>query len=75
MKFADIEQLLDIARSDKERVNILERALPKLRGPALRSSMIVLANLYALQKKFELAAATYDLVGMHDEAMKARSRL
>jgi len=73
MKFSDVEQLLDIARSDRERVGIIKRLLPKLRGNDLRSAMIVLANLYALQKKFELAATAYDMVGMHEEALKARS--
>ncbi len=75
MKFADVEQLVDIARSDKERVSILERLLPKLRGRDLRSAVIMLANLYALQRKFRMASAAYDLVGMHEEALKARSRL
>lgn len=75
MKFADFEQLVDIARSDKERVSTLERLLPRLRGRDLRAALIMLANLYALQKKFKMAAAAYDLVGMHEEAIKARSRL
>lgn len=75
MKFSDVEQLVDIARSDKERVKILERELPKLRGRDVRAAMIMLANLYVLQRRFVMAAAVYDMVGMHEDAVKARSRI
>lgn len=75
MKFSDFEQLIDIARSDKERVKILERSLPRLRGRDLRAALTMLANLYALQRKFGRAAAIYDMVGMNEESVKARSRL
>jgi len=75
MKFVDIEHIIDPMHSDKERVAFLERILPKLRGPELRSALIVLANLNVLQRKFRKAAELYELVGMQEEAVKARSRI
>jgi len=75
MKFSDIERVLDVARSDKQRVVFLERFLPKLRGAELRSALIVLANLYVLQRKFRKAAELFEIVGMHEDAIKARSRI
>ncbi len=75
MKFADVERVLDIARSDRERISFLESVLPRLRGESLRSALIALANAYALQKKFRRAAEVYELVGMNDDAAKARSRI
>jgi len=74
MKFADIERMIDLARSDIGRVRFLERVIPKLRGPELRSALIVLANLYVLQRNFRKAAELFELVGMHEDAVKARSR-
>ncbi len=75
MKFSDVEQVLGVARSDKQKIALLERALPKLRGSELRSALIVLANLYVLQRKFSRAAQFFELVGMHEDAVKARSRI
>ncbi len=75
MKFADVERVIDIARSDKERVAFLESILPKLRGADLRSALIVLANLYVLQRKFRKAGELFELVGMHEDAVKALSRI
>ena len=75
MKFLDIERLLDVARSDKQRVTVLERSLPKFRGVDLRSALIVLANLYVLQRKFRKAAELFELVGMHEDSVKARARI
>ncbi len=75
MKFSDVERVLDIARSDLERISFLERILPKLRGESLRSALIALANVYVLQRKFGRAAEVYELVGMQDDAAKARSRI
>ncbi len=75
MKFADVERVIDVAHSDKDRVAFLERILPKLRGADLRSALIVLANLYVLQRKFRKAAEFFELVGMHEDAVKALSRI
>jgi len=74
MKFRDIQQALDV-RSDKERVEYLERTIPRLNGPALRSAMIALANLYVMHREFEKAANLYEIVGMHEQSMQARTRL
>ena len=75
MKFVDIERVIDVAHSDSARVAFLERVLPKLRGPELRSAMIVLANLYVMQRKFRRAAELFELVGMHEDSVKTRSRI
>jgi hypothetical protein len=75
MKFSDVERLLDVARSDRQRVVILERVLPKLRGEGLRSALIVLANLYVLRKEFRKASGVFEIVGMHEDAVKARARI
>ncbi|MEM3154619.1 MAG: hypothetical protein QW165_03595 [Candidatus Woesearchaeota archaeon] len=74
MKLADIEHSIDVARSDLERVQILEKALPCLRGKDVRTAMIILANLYALLGKYGKAATLYELAGMSEEAVKARVR-
>jgi len=74
MKFADIERSLD-KLSTKGRIEFLERMIPRLHGKELRPALIVLANLFVLQRQFEKAAETYELLGMPDEAVKARSRI
>jgi hypothetical protein len=75
MRFADIERVLDLARSDKERIVFLERIISKLRGPELRSGLIALANKYVLLRKFAKAAELFEMLGMHEDAVKAGSRI
>ena len=75
MNFPEVERILDVARSDKERIVFLERVIPKLRGHDLRSALIVLANLYVLLRKFKKASELFEIVGMHEDSVKARSRI
>lgn len=74
MKFADVEQQLDLASSDRERERILKKSLDKVHGPDARTALICLANVCKRLKKFKRAAELYRLVGMNEDAEKARAR-
>ena len=74
MKFSDIENSIDRLSSSREKIRVLERALPSVRGNELRKTLLVLANEYAFERKFKRAAELYEVIGFDEEAKNAKGR-
>ena len=74
LSFAEVEAQLAWAKSDQNKIKVLERLLSsgKVRPEDVSACLMTLANLCRLTKQYEKAARYYDLVGFAADASKAR---